>query len=133
MLLPDLILSTAYLEIEHNEDLLEQLFWDFDYKARKSGDSRFAFKGIVKHYVSQLLEQYQRQIIEAHHDLEIPSIGSRWLHTSSGRTYHVYDITNEKSERLAKFPFMIHYRRDHDSSDWSRPLVFWYQDFERVG
>lgn len=131
--LSQLILNTAYAELEHNEDLLDQLFWDFDDKSNKIGDTEYTFKGIVRHYVTELIKQYQQRIIEAHQSIVIPDIGSSWIHMKSGEVYEIFDITNDNSEKLLKFPYMVQYRRNKDSSDWSRPLVFWYQDFQIVG
>lgn len=52
--------STCYILekfMQHDEDLIEQLFWEFD-KARKvSGDERLAFKSKLRFYANHFLEQ----------------------------------------------------------------------------
>lgn len=45
-------------EVCHDEDLLEQLFWEFDAE-RKSGEERLRFKGFLRAYAQRM---YLKQI-----------------------------------------------------------------------
>ena len=39
---------------EHDEDLLEQLYWEFDAQRKKTGDERISFKGKMRFYADQI-------------------------------------------------------------------------------
>ena len=38
--------------VEHDEDLLERLYWEFDRQRKKTGEERLAFKGKMRFYAS---------------------------------------------------------------------------------
>lgn len=48
---------------KHDEELLEQLYWEFD-QSRKSGDERLKFKGKLRWYASKYAETLERKIVE---------------------------------------------------------------------
>lgn len=43
--------------MEHDEDLLEQLYWEFDNQRKRSGDERFTFKAKVRLYATIMHER----------------------------------------------------------------------------
>lgn len=43
--------------LEHDEDLLEQLYWEFDDRRQKTGEERLAFKGKMRFYASEVLKK----------------------------------------------------------------------------
>ena len=48
-------LVEAQQPVTHDEDLLEQLYWDFDSQRKKTGEERLAFKGKMRSYASAVL------------------------------------------------------------------------------
>lgn len=42
---------------EHDEDLLEQLYWEFDHQRQKTGEERMAFKGKMRFYASEVFKK----------------------------------------------------------------------------
>lgn len=52
--------SIKNMKIEHDEELLETLYWEFDNSRNKKGESeRLAFKGKLRHYATQLVLSQQ--------------------------------------------------------------------------
>ena len=45
---------------EHDEDLLEQLYWEFDDRRQKTGEERLAFKGKMRFYASEVFKKAHR-------------------------------------------------------------------------
>lgn len=43
--------------IKHDEELLEQLYWEFDSQRNKSGDERLAFKGKLRFYAQSIAKR----------------------------------------------------------------------------
>ena len=41
----------------HDEDLLEQLFWDFDHESKHSGDIRMAFESVMRYYAKAIVDK----------------------------------------------------------------------------
>lgn len=41
-------------ELQHDEDLLEQLYWEMDTQRKKTGDERLAFKGKLRFYANAI-------------------------------------------------------------------------------
>lgn len=46
-------------QLKHDEDLLEQLFWEFDKEYKRSGDIRFVFKGKMRWYAQKYARQFK--------------------------------------------------------------------------
>ncbi len=44
--------------MKHDEDLLEQLFWEFDQEYKRSGDIRWVFKGKMRWYAQKYARQF---------------------------------------------------------------------------
>lgn len=53
--------NEALKAIKHDEDLLEQLYWDFDHERNKHGDERMKFKGKLRFYAQHVAPQPVRQ------------------------------------------------------------------------
>ena len=50
------VVPTAVAEqgpVVHDEDLLEQMYWEFDDQRRRTGEERLAFKGKMRSYASE--------------------------------------------------------------------------------
>lgn len=43
--------------LEHDEDLLEHLYWEFDHQRQKTGEERLAFKGKMRFYASEVFKK----------------------------------------------------------------------------
>lgn len=51
--------------VAHDEDLLEQLYWDFDSQRKKTGEERLAFKGKMRSYASEFRRRSVGQMVFA--------------------------------------------------------------------
>ena len=51
--------------VAHDEDLLEQLYWDFDSQRKKTGEERLAFKGKMRSYASEFRRRSVGQVVFA--------------------------------------------------------------------
>ena len=49
--------STEPAAVDHDEDLLEKLYWGFDSQRKKTGEERLAFKVKVRFYASEFLRR----------------------------------------------------------------------------
>ena len=49
--------TTAQEPVAHDEDLLEQLYWELDSQRKKTGDERLAFKGKMRFYASEFRQR----------------------------------------------------------------------------
>lgn len=49
--------------MKHDEDSLEQLFWDFDTVSKRSGDIRLSFKGAVRKYAALLARHHMSEFL----------------------------------------------------------------------
>lgn len=54
----------------HDEDLLEQLFWEFDEQSKRSGEERLAFKSKLRFYANQVNSSVIQTAANLSHDLE---------------------------------------------------------------
>lgn len=59
--------------------------------------------------------------------IEVPEIGSKWDHDSSGAVYCVIAIANRESTRPDDYPITVVYQNTHTDSVWSRPLADWHR------
>lgn len=53
----------------HDEDLLEQLFWEFDEQRKRSGDERMAFKGKMRFYAKRIAGTERQACTKAVEDM----------------------------------------------------------------
>ena len=54
----------------HNEELLEQLFWEFDDQHKRSGEERLTFKSKLRFYANQVNSELLTDLANLKHDLE---------------------------------------------------------------
>ena len=57
--------AVAQEPVAHDEDLLEQLYWDFDSQRKKTGEERLAFKGKMRSYASEFRRRSVGQMVFA--------------------------------------------------------------------
>lgn len=62
--------------------------------------------------------------------MNIPNIGSLWIHKEKDSIYRVLLITNEKTERPEEFPVTVCYQDVNTKAIWSRPLEQWLERVE---
>lgn len=63
--------------------------------------------------------------------LEVPIVGSRWIHRVSGKVYTVAIIANLESTRPSTYPITVVYQ-ERIGTVWSRPLDRWHVGMKRL-
>ena len=48
-------------QMQHDEERLEQLYWEFDQARKQSGEERLHFKGFLRGYASHVNEIAKRE------------------------------------------------------------------------
>lgn len=121
------------LDFEHNHELQEKMFEDYQTEARRTGYYKTLFMAALRQYantVCHCLKQVTAErMYQLHKDLVLPEPGTRWIHNNTRNIYVVDGLRNLQSTDLIKYPYKVLYTRENDGSEWVRDAYLWHESF----
>ena len=122
---------------EHDEDLLEQLYWEFDAQRKKTGDERISFKGKMRFYADQIAPVAQKMklyvaVLDEFPDYMVPTLVAhsvlgahlkftgfesydRWISESFKKC--VLRVNQKEFDKIAALPQGVHLGSERKTLD----------------